>query len=255
MQIQSHNLAILIEPALLALSKPSGELVREVLAEAQALVRQSRAALRQRQAEPDMASFELGVATTFTELLATMEQRSYLDDAMRGVAEVAQGVDVLHVIAFLSRSGIDATQGDLADQLGIDRGNFNRRIRRLEELDLVRSQRRGRKLTYSLSALAYDILTELRPGWRAIHPITRELLESEGAAERAAAGIVMSIHQAIARENVREFHDPVRKSADMFEAAIGLLGVPKFQTRSEFGTPAGHRPDQAKVEFRVERAA
>ncbi len=137
-----------------------------------------------------LPSFELGVASTFTQLLGTAQQRSVLNDAMQGTKDVPQGIETLHQLALINRATTEATQCLLADRIGADRGNFNRRIRRLEAIGLVDSQRQGPSLLYTITALGLDVLTELRPGWRAIHPSTLGDIADDDEARKAAADLV-----------------------------------------------------------------
>lgn len=253
MQAPSHVLASLIEPALLALSKPSEARLQRMLEKAQELRRTVRTAFKESGRNVDAPSFDFGVATAFVELLATAKQRSVLGDSLRELTGVPLGIETLHLIGFLSHSGIEATQGDLADVLKIDRGNFSRRIRQFEELALVDSSKKGRKLSYELTALGFDVLSELRPGWRAIHPMSHEKLISEAAAATAATSIVASIQRVIAGEQSegRLMDELFTRVIEMGGRSTDLLGVAKSQSRTPFGGPLPDKTPRVSFEVRA----
>lgn len=200
---RSETLAELIEPTLYALRNPNGEQLEPLVALARSARLHARTALREAGREVDPPSFELGVATSFMELLTITEQRSVLSDAARMVKSLPQGLETLHQIAVISRSGTDANQGELAERIGADRGNFNRRIKKLGGHGLIESRRRGQSLVYALTGLGMDVLTQLKPGWRAIHPNTQATITTEVEAFQAAqeefGRIISSINSGLER--------------------------------------------------------
>ncbi|WP_281848698.1 MarR family winged helix-turn-helix transcriptional regulator [Dyella sp. GSA-30] len=151
-----------------------------------------------------VASFELGVATSFMTLLSTAAQRSQLSDAVHLVRQSAQGLRALHQIAVLNRLSTPASQGDLADKIGANRGNFNRTIQKFEAGGLVESVRKGASRYYSLTPLGHDVLARLLPGWRAVDPITGALLQSEGEALAAVDKVL-----AFLKSQFEKFDAPV----------------------------------------------
>lgn len=256
MAISSHVVARLIETTLLAVAKPNSEFIRAALGRAQEETRTVRELLRSSGQEVHAPSFELGAGTAFIEVLATMDQRSILGDAIRAAREIQSGVETLHAIAFMARSAQEATQGELADRLGVDRGNFNRRARRLEEAGLVVSQRSGRKVIYALSPLGVDVLNEVRPGWRAIHPETLEVLATEDAARAAASRIAIALQETLAAEQgiVGYRMGAMFGGIGLHDAATDLLGVARIQTRTIYGSPFQARTEQLFTEHRVAAA-
>lgn len=189
----SDTLAELIEPALYALRNPKGAVVAPVAAQARAARLRARSQIQNAGEEVHMPSFELGVASTFTELLAVTEQRSVINDATQAVKSIAQGLETLHQIAVINRTATVANQRELAEQIGADPGNFNRRIRRLVEQGLIESERRGQAMLYTLTPLGLDVLTLLKPGWRAIHPDTHAPVTTEVEALEAARQVMERI--------------------------------------------------------------
>lgn len=196
MLLRSDILAELIEPTLYALRQPRGELLGPLLLQARDAGLRARQVLQGPQSL-HVPSFELGVATTFTQLLSTAKQRSVLNDALQAVKDISQGVETLHQLALIGRSAAEATQRDLADRIGVDRGNFSRRIRKLESLGLVESERRGQALVYALTPLGSDVLSELRPGWRAINPSTLNPIANEREAADLASGLANTLQQGM----------------------------------------------------------
>lgn len=230
MLLRSDTLAELIEPALYALRQPRGELVVPLLAQARAADLRARELLRL-SGPLHQPSFELGVASTFTQLLSAAAQRSALNDAIQGAKDVQQGVEALHQLALISRLTTETTQRELADRIGADRGNFNRRIHKLESLGLVESQRRGQALVYSITALGIDVLSELRPGWRAIHPSTLAPVASEREARDIATGLVTALRQSIDGAFEREM---IESLVEVLPASPRLVSVKPF-TQIAFG--------------------
>ncbi|WEN13785.1 winged helix-turn-helix domain-containing protein [Rhodanobacter sp. AS-Z3] len=133
-------------------------------------------------------SFELGAGTAFVEMLGTMQQRSILGDAIRAATEAPRGTEILHLVGVLSLSTAAATQGGLADRLGIDRGNFNRYVRRLADAGLIQSQRSSRRVDYRPLPLGLEVLNYLRPGWKALDPKTNTLLQFEECIRASVKG-------------------------------------------------------------------
>lgn len=253
MLFPSHTLARLIEPALQAVSYPRGDRIRPVLSEARSLMRTAKDALRERGGDLDPLSFELGVGTAFVEMLATVEQRSVLGDAVR-VAESAQrGLETLHVIGFLSRASVDATQGELADRLRIDRGNFSRLVRSLEDAGLVKSKRTGRKLTYELPPLGVDALSYLRPGWKAIHPQTSHLLDTEDEAVTVANTIAGNLQRSIEQDQsgASELMGLVFGRSGAGVKAPTIFGITRSSGRTSFGSAGAAPRSQQSFEYRA----
>lgn len=225
MQLHSDTLAELIEPTLHALRQPTGQRLSPLLVKAKESVVRARAALRNN-GPVHPPSFELGVASAFTQLLSTASQRSVLSDAMAAVTALPKGIETLHQVALINRSAPIATQGDLADRIGMDRGNFNRRIRRLKEDGLVESQRRGQALVYSLTPLGMDVLTEIRPGWRALHPSTLATVHTEEHATELARNMAGALQHEIARRNQGQWtfnvRDLLNREFQAFYTDVGL---------------------------------
>lgn len=203
MLVRSEILSELVEPVLFALHQARGEQIRPVLGQARAATVRARELLRASSEALHMPSFELGVATSMTELLATADQRSFLNDAIHETSRVPQGLQALHEIALIERSATEITQQELAARLGADRGNFNRRIRRLEELGLVESTRRRQARVYGLTGLGLDVLNELRPGWKAQHPASLAPISTEQEAERAATRVAAALLQDMLADDFR----------------------------------------------------
>lgn len=193
MRLKSEALAGLLEPTLFVLHRPDEERIGKLLAQARAALFRASDALEADGREPDRISYELGVATTFTQLLATADQRQYLNAIIARVMDIKDGVKTLHEIALIGRSASEPTQRDLAALLNVDRGNFNRRISLLDQLGVVESRRKGQSRVYAITDLGRDILDELRPGWRAVHPSRDEMMRTEAEAKRVASDIAMSI--------------------------------------------------------------
>ena len=176
----SKVLSQLIEPSLRALRRGYGELLFPLARQAEVAVAQAANKIRERDRGIDEPSFDLGVATTFSQLLTTAAERSVLSDAVRKLEGLTKGLETLHHIALLNYAeNTDATQAAVADRIGEDRGNFNRRIYKLQELGLVETEKRGRQVLCALSALGTDVLSELRPGWRAIDPASQEVISGD----------------------------------------------------------------------------
>lgn len=241
MQPRSQTLAALLEPTLRVLSRPQAEALDDLALKA----RQARSAIRDQfrgTGEPiHPASFELGVATSFMTLLSTAAQRSQLSDAVHLVRQSAQGLRALHQIAVLNRLSTPASQGDLADKIGTDRGNFNRTIQKFEAGGLVESARQGASRYYSLTPLGHDVLARLLPGWRAVDPITGTLLQSEGEAIAAADRVL-----AFLKSQFEKFDVPA-----LVERQSGRAAGPP-------GTPRLHLPataDRAQAVYAELRAS
>lgn len=183
---RSETLADLIEPTLYALRNPSSDLLEPLVKSARNARLHAQAALRTTRRDVDLYSFELGVASAMTELLTVADQRTVISDAAKVVKSMPKGLETLHQVAFINRSGLDANQGELAKRIGTDRGNFNRRIKKLLNSGLIESQRRGQSVVYALTPLGMDLLTQLKPGWRAIHPSTHDEICTELEAARVA---------------------------------------------------------------------
>lgn len=200
---RSETLAELIEPTLYALRNPSSDLLEPLVKSARNARLHAQAALRTTSRDVDLYSFELGVASAMTELLTVADQRTVISDAAKVVKSMPKGLETLHQVAFINRSGLDANQGELAKRIGTDRGNFNRRIKKLLSSGLIESQRRGQSVVYALTPLGMDLLTQLKPGWRAIHPSTQDEvcteLEATRVAKEESFRIISSISSGVER--------------------------------------------------------
>lgn len=205
----SHHFSVLVEPALCVLRKNSGGAISPVLQRARQALASAEAQLAASGSDLHVPSFELGAVGALCEMLGTAWQRTQFSDALQAVESVNRGVDTLHELAIINRSSEEATQSVLAERIGADRGNFNRRISRLEELGLVASRRQGRTRAYSLTALGMDLLSELRPGWRSIKPESADRIGSEAESREVASGLIAKISgelsNRIEREVVRDF--------------------------------------------------
>lgn len=186
MLMSSQAIARLIEPTLLAITRPDADGVGDLQNDARAFTHSVQAEMKARGEVLHQPSFELGAGTAFVEILATVQQRSGFANALRIANEVPRGLDVLHLIALQINAGSSGNQGELADQLNINRGNFSRHIRRLEEAGLVHSQRANRNVTYSLSMLGMDVLDHLRAGWSIHDPRTNPGTEVTSQARMAS---------------------------------------------------------------------
>lgn len=254
MAVTSNMLAQLIEPTLFFSSRPNEKGVTGLLDRAQTLVREVKDEMQAAGEQVHQPSFELGVGKAFVELLATIRQRTWLNDAMRSLEEIPKGTEALHTLAFLERSSVQATQGELADLLGVDRGNFSRNVRRLEEGGFLRSQRAGKKVLYYLTPMASEILDEARPGWKAIHPQTLELLEKDAAAASAVYKMLPSIDALTVREHVEIFQAAKAAApAGMLQSAgTDLLGMAKMSRMTLKAEVISHRGKMTRVdELRV----
>ncbi|XQA60982.1 hypothetical protein ACM9XD_16465 [Xanthomonas sacchari] len=193
MRLKSEVLAELLEPTLFGLQRPNGERIGKLLSQARAALLRASDMLQMEGREPDRISYELGVATTFTQLLATADQRQYLNDVIARVKDIKDGVQTLHEIALIGRSAPEPTQRELATLLNADRGNFNRRITLLEQVGVVESRRSGQSRVYAMTDLGLDVLGELQPGWRAVHPSRSEMMRTEAETKRVASEIATTI--------------------------------------------------------------
>lgn len=233
---RSETLTELIEPTLFALRSPTGALTSPLVAQARASRLRARAALHDAGRDVDALSFELGVASTFTELLAVTEQRCVLNDALRTVKSIPQGLETLHQIAVINRSGTEANQGELAERIGVDRGNFNRRIRKFVDQGLIESQRRGQSVLYDLTPLGMDVLTQLKPGWRAVNPFTQADVTTEVeallVAEEEFGRLIANISSGLERMPPERGSAPTTGSRRLLHAGRFLAEVVKVQGRN-----------------------
>jgi DNA-binding MarR family transcriptional regulator len=245
---RSKVLNELIEPTLYAVRQGRFDEVQTVHQRARDALRAAKQALLDNDEQVHASSFELGVASALTEMLATAQQRTLFNDAIRSVRSVTGGVQTLHEIALVARSGNAISQKQLAERVGMDAGNFNRRIKSLEELGVVVPKRDGRSLTYEVTALGTDVLNELVPGWRAVHPINHSRFASEedaaAAANTLAAG-AFSVTSAKLRmamdtpENAgaRLTKFPSRQHTDVHTSQQAASINPRFTLNAAFDLP------------------
>lgn len=187
MRVKSEILAELLEPTLSALRQPRSERINDTLKQAKAALLRATDAIHALERPTDQLSIELGVASTLTQLLAAAAQRSVFNNVVSDLRRITGGLEALHQIALVGRSASEPTQREVADRIGADRGNFNRRVRQLEELGLVTSKRRGQARVYAMTDLGLDVLGEVVPGWRGVHPLRPQIpLRTEAEAQLAA---------------------------------------------------------------------
>lgn len=112
----------------------------------------------------------------------------------------------------------------------------------------------GRKLIYDLTLLGIDVLNHARPGWKALHPETLNLLGSETEDKTVAATIATALQQAIGQEQ--------SEATKLINAVIGrldtrstrptsLFEATKSQCRRTFGASISQQLPQALVEHRA----
>lgn len=130
--------------------------------QARAAAQEASAAIHRHGQGVHQPSFDLGVTTTIIRLLDTTTQDRWLSDLRAVARAVPHGLQTLQEIARLNALGSQPTQQELADRLRVDRGNFNRRIRKLTDLGLIESSRRRRALLYALTALGQKV-AQARP--------------------------------------------------------------------------------------------
>jgi len=237
MAVTSNILSQLIEPTLFFAARPGEKAVVSLLAKARGLTREVKDAMRAAGEQVHRPSFELGVGSAFVEMLATIKQRTWLNDAIRTLEEIPKGIEALHTVAFLECSSVQATQGELADLIGVDRGNFSRHVRRLEDGGFLRSQRAGKTVLYYLMPMGSEVLNEVRPGWKAIHPQTLKLLDTEAAAASAVLAMMPSLQVLVVQEQAHIFQAAKTTKAAIAEfmiqsAGTDLLGIAKMSRRS-----------------------
>mgnify|MGYP003575290268 CR=1 FL=1 len=198
MFFSSQTIARLIEPTLHAVSRPTGEKLRAAHQEASAVVRAIKDNMKSQDLVVHAPSFELGAGSAFLEVLATLQERSVLGDAVRSVGETPRGIEIVHQIALVRTKDQDMGQREIAELLDIDPGNFSRYVRRLEASGVVDVLRSGKQVIYSLSMLGQDVLEQLRPGWKATNPLTNEPVTAiPDPSLSAASSLRMAIEEAM----------------------------------------------------------
>jgi DNA-binding MarR family transcriptional regulator len=234
MQMSSQAIARLVEPVLFVAARPTEERVKAALDEAQSLWRDLQDQMQRERVAVHEHSYELGASAAFLEILSTLYQRSSFTEAVRAAQEAPQGVETLHVIGMLGRSAKEWAQGDLADALGTDRGNFNRHVKRLLDANLVAATRAGKRVVYSLTLLGMDVLTSVRPGWEALHPSVGTLFETEEQAANAARGIAEDLQRdAIGGEAQSDSKSASLRDIDAVAESAARLG----RTDLPYGRP------------------
>lgn len=162
MQASTEVLERLMRPALRAITQPRSKQVDMAIEQARAAIQEASAAVYRHGQGMHQPSFDLGVTTTIVRLLDTTTQDRWLSDLRAVARAVPHGLQTLQEIARLNALGSRPTQQELADRLRVDRGNFNRCIRKLTDLGLIESNRRRQALLYALTALGQEI-AQARP--------------------------------------------------------------------------------------------
>ncbi|MFC5438361.1 MarR family transcriptional regulator [Rhodanobacter umsongensis] len=162
MQASTEVLERLMGSALRAITQPQSKQVDMAIEQARAAAQEASVAVHRHGRGVHQPSFDLGVTTTIVRLLDTTTQDRWLSDLRAVARAIPHGLQTLQEIARLNALGSQPTQQELADRLRVDRGNFNRHIRKLTDLGLIESSRRRQALLYALTALGEEV-AQARP--------------------------------------------------------------------------------------------
>jgi len=157
MQASTEVLDRLMDSALRALRQPRSKHVDMAIGRAWDAGQVASAVVHRHGQGVHQPSFDLGITTTLVRLLDTITQDRWLDDLRAVARAVPHGLRTLQEIARLNALGRQPTQQELADRLRVDRGNFNRHIRKLTDLGLIESNRRRQALLYALTGLGQEV--------------------------------------------------------------------------------------------------
>ncbi|TLX20772.1 helix-turn-helix domain-containing protein [Thermomonas fusca] len=166
MQPSTEVLERLVGQVLRAITQPRSEHGQVAIEQARAAAQEASTAIHSHGLGLHQPSFDLWVATTIVQVLNGTTQNLWLSDLRVVARAIPHGLETLQEIARLNALGDQPTQQELANWLGVDRGNFNRRIRKLANLGLIESNRRRQALVYALTALGEEV-AQVRPVQRA----------------------------------------------------------------------------------------
>ncbi|MEH6415876.1 hypothetical protein [Pseudomonas sp. CGJS7] len=162
-----ETLIALLEPAIYAVRQGTPTEVRVVLSELDA-ARRTLAPMIERF---DYPSYAAGAFASLREVVNTSLHRAGLNSVVDGVRSAQRGLDVLRAAGRAVVLGQKQSQKALANQIGMNEGNFSRLARRLMQIGALEVHREGAFSYLRPTAIGEAVLDEMHAGWRAAAPV------------------------------------------------------------------------------------
>lgn len=158
-----ETLTALLEPAIYAVRQGTPTEVRMVLSELDA----ARRRLAPTVERFDYHSYAAGAFASLREVVNTSLHRAGLNSVVDGVRSAQRGLDVLRAAGRAVVLGQKQSQKALANQIGMNEGNFSRLAKRLMQIGALEVHREGAFSYLRPSAIGEAALDEMHAGWRA----------------------------------------------------------------------------------------
>jgi hypothetical protein len=162
-----ESLAALLEPTIYAVRQGTPDEVRMVLRELDA-ARRTLAGTIERF---DYPSYAAGAFASLREVVNTSLHRADLNSVVDGVRAAQRGLDVLRVAGRAVVLGQRLPQKALANQIGMNEGNFSRLAKRLMQIGALEIHREGVFSYLRPTAIGETVLDEMYAGWRVAAPV------------------------------------------------------------------------------------
>lgn len=161
-----ESLVALLEPAIYAVRQGTPTEVRVVLSELDA----ARRTLAPTIERFDYPSYTAGAFASLREVINTSLHRAGLNSVVDGVRSAQRGLDVLRAAGRAVVLGQRQSQKALANQIGMNEGNFSRLAKRLMQIGALEVHREGAFSYLRPTAIGEAVLDEMHAGWRAAAP-------------------------------------------------------------------------------------
>lgn len=162
-----ESLAALLEPTIYAVRQGTPDEVRMVLSELDA----ARRTLASTIEKFDYPSYAAGAFASIREVVNTSLHRAGLNSVVDGVQSAQRGLDVLRAAGRAVVLGQRQSQKALANQIGMNEGNFSRLAKRLMQIGVLEVHREGVFSYLRPTVIGEAALDEMCAGWRAAAPV------------------------------------------------------------------------------------
>ncbi|TBV75824.1 hypothetical protein [Pseudoxanthomonas winnipegensis] len=162
-----ETLTALLELAIYAVRQGTPTEVEMVLGELDA----ARRALDPTIDSFDYPSYAAGAFASLREVVNRSFHRAALNSVVDGVRSAQRGLDVLRAAGRAAVLGQRQPQKALANQIGMNEGNFSRLAKRLMQIGALEVHREGASSYLRPTAIGEAALDEMHAGWRAASPV------------------------------------------------------------------------------------